>query len=202
MSSVKIAYAKPQTLVTGSPLLAKGTIGDVQASQLTFWVGVPLVFERVRSSIQNAIRDKSPLAASVYDFAYEYKKRWSRRGFKCRLTDAVLFRPIREKFSKRLKLVLTGGAPLTSESSVFIKQFLGVDLTLVYAATECSATCLSSFNKFDDGNTVSGLLYPINSIVIYINRLIQIGTLCLARLTRWHQTATRRLVRRRLHAEG
>ena len=154
MSSVKIAYGKPQTLVTGAPLLAKGTIGDVQASKLTFWVGVPLVFERVRSSIQNAIRDKSPLAAQVYDFAYEYKKRWSRRGFQCRLTDAVFFRPIRAKFSNRLKLVLTGGAPLTAESSVFIKMFLDVDLMLAYAATECAASCLSGYSKFDDGNTV------------------------------------------------
>ena len=38
MVSVKIAYGKPATLITGGPLLAKGCIGDVQASQLTLWV--------------------------------------------------------------------------------------------------------------------------------------------------------------------
>lgn len=117
-----------------------------------------MVFERVRNSIQSALRSKSPLIAAIYDAAYEYKKRWSRRGFQCRLTDAILFQPIREKFSKRLKLVLTGGAPLTAECSTFIKQYLNVDLTLVYAATECAASCLSAFDKFDDGNTVSGFL--------------------------------------------
>lgn len=98
--------------MTGSPLLASGCIGDVQASKLTLWAGVPLVFERVQGNIQTMLRSKSPLIAGIYNWAYEYKKKWSLRGFKCRMMDKIFFKMITDKFGGNLKMVLTGGAPL------------------------------------------------------------------------------------------
>lgn len=163
MAGCKIAYGSPQTLPTGAPLLAGGCAGDIQASAATTWVGMPLVFERLRSQLQTMM-SRSSLAVAVYRFAYEYKRYWSKRGYECRLTDALLFGHIRRAFGGRLKYLLTGGAPLLHESSTFLKQVLGVSLTVVYGSTEVGAICLSSFDKFDDADTVSWTNSRTNSI--------------------------------------
>ena len=150
----KLAFGSPHTLLAGAPLLASGCAGDLQASAATTWVGMPLVFERLRNQLQTMM-SRSSLAVAIYRFAYEYKRYWSKRGYECRLTDAMFFGFIRKAFGGRLKYLLTGGAPLLHESATFLKQVLGVQLSIVYGSTEVGAIGLSSFDKFDDAYTVS-----------------------------------------------
>ena len=92
LDGVKMAFGSAATLSTGAPLLARGCEGDVQKSKTTIWTGVPLIFERVQNRIQTLLRSKSLYISSVYTFAYEYKKKWSERGYHCPLTDAIFFK--------------------------------------------------------------------------------------------------------------
>ena len=119
--------------------------------------------EQTRNSIQSSIK-KSPCWAAVYDFAYEYKKSWAKRGFRCRLLDALLFRPIKKRFSERLEFIFTGGNPLRPESCTFLKLYLGAKLTIVYGSTEAFGCAMSTFDQFDDANTVR---LPSSSVLIH-----------------------------------
>jgi len=102
------------------------------------------------------LRSKSPYVAGVYDWAYQYKKKWAERGFKCRLIDAIFFKLIRDQFGGRLKMVVAGGAPLMLETQIFIKMYLNVQLALGYSSTECTGNgCISIFDEFDHANTVA-----------------------------------------------
>lgn len=130
INGVKMAMGSAGTLTTGAPLLAKGCLGDVQASKVSFLTGVPLVFERIQSGIQTLLRNKSPYLAGIYNFAYEYKKRWGRRGYRCRMMNALLFKHIKEQFGGKLKLVVAGGAAMTLETQMFIKLYLDIPLVL------------------------------------------------------------------------
>lgn len=125
-----MAFGSAGTLTTGAPLLTKGCIGDVQASKVSIWTGVPLIFERVQNRIQTLLKNKSVYIAGVYNFAYEYKKRWGRRGYPCRMMNALFFKRIKEQFGGKLKLVVAGGAPITLETQMFIKLYLDVQLVL------------------------------------------------------------------------
>lgn len=92
------------------------------------------------------LRSKSPYVAGVYNWAYEYKKKWSERGLKCRLIDAVFFRFIKDQFGGRLKVIVAGGAPLMLETQKFIKMYLNVKLVLGYSSTECTGNGKISFS--------------------------------------------------------
>lgn len=156
VSGIKMAFGRAGTLTTGAPLLARGCKGDVQTSQVTIWTGVPLIFERVQSRIQQLLVNKSAYVAGIYNFAYEYKKRWSARGFKCNLIDAIFFKYIQNQFGGKLKLVVAGGAPLMLETQIFIKLYLNVQLILGYSSTECTANgAVSAFDNFDHANTAA-----------------------------------------------
>lgn len=130
INGVKQAFGSAGTLIADAPLLAKGCIGDVQASKVSIWTGVPLIFERAQSGIQTKLRTISPYLAGIYNFAYEYKKRWGRRGYPCRMMNALFFNRIKQQFGGKLKLVVAGGAAMTLETQMFVKLYLNVPLVL------------------------------------------------------------------------
>ena len=130
INGVKMAFGSAGTLTTGAPLLARGCVGDVQASKVSIWTGVPLIFERVQNRILTLLKNKSPYLAGIYNFAYEYKKRWGKRGYRTPMINAIFFKYIKQQFGGKLKLVVAGGAPITLETQVFIKLYLDVQLVL------------------------------------------------------------------------
>ena len=113
------------------------------------------MLEHFRSLIETSIKSKPPYLKAIYDFAYEYKKKWTKRRFKCRLMDALLFRPVKNEFSKRLEIIFSGGAPVRLETGTFLKLYLDTKLTLGYGSSETMGVAISTFDQFDHAETVS-----------------------------------------------
>lgn len=113
------------------------------------------LLEQVRSSIEASLRNDSTYQAALYDFAFEYRHKWSQRGYRCRLTDTLLFNRIKSRYSGQLKVIFTGGAPLRKATAVFIKHYLNTKLLNVYASTESIAMSMGAYDQFDDEFTVS-----------------------------------------------
>lgn len=178
----KLAFGRPTTISNNAPLLAKDCKGDIQSAKVTIWAGVPLVFERIKSGIQTVIKNKHPLVEIIYKFVYEYKIRWTGKGYKCLLVDKIFFKPIQQQFGGNLKCgnllkkflifsnflkcilfckkVITGGAPLNLDTSIFLREVFNVKLLLVYASTECSSGCLTTYD-----NTYHSLSMGIHNII-------------------------------------
>lgn len=94
-------------------------------------------------------RNGPPILAAIYDFAFEYKKWWAKRCFRCPLVDVLFFQSIKNEFSETLKLV-SAGAPLRSETNEFLRIYLDLNVTIEYGATIRAA--ISTFKRFDYDN--------------------------------------------------
>ena len=68
--------------------------------------------------------------------------------------DALLFNPIKKRFSKNLELIFTGGAPLLPSTGVFLRMYLSSEMTFCYGTTETLAAALGTYDQFDHGNAV------------------------------------------------
>lgn len=102
---------------------------------------------------------RSSFCPAIYEFAYEYKKKWTERGFRCRILDALLFNRLKRPFSRHLELIYTAGAPLLPETGLFLRLHLNANLTLAYGSTETTGgIALATYDQFDRGNTVKYLL--------------------------------------------
>lgn len=97
----------------------------------------------------------SSFCPAIYEFAYKYKKKWTRQGFRCRLIDALLFNRLKRRFGRRLERIYCSGSPLLPETGLFLRLHLNAHLTFCYGATEVTGTiALGTFDQFDHGNTV------------------------------------------------
>lgn len=122
----------------------------------------------IRNSIETSIRNGPIYLQAIHEFAYSYAKMWARRGFRCRLMDALVFKPVKNRYSKRLEVVFTGGAPVLHETCTFFQIYFDAKVTLGYGSSECMAHCVSSFDRFDDTDAVSSLF--IQQVTISITK--------------------------------
>jgi len=158
------------TFARSIPDLAK----DLVTVKPTVIVAVPRIFERVHAGIISKLAAKPrPLAAL---FRLAVKTGWRHflyRQGRCSWSALLLFRPlldllagkqVREKLGGRLRVVITGGAPLSAEISQF---FLGLGLPLIqgYGLTETSPVV--SANRPDD-NRPEGVGKPLPGIEVRI----------------------------------
>lgn len=102
--------------------------------------------------IETSTRNKSAYLSALYDFAFEYKKKWVKRRFICRLIDVLFFKSIKNEFSKKLETITSGGAPIRPKTLTFLKLYLNINITLAYGATESMRAAISTFGLFDDDN--------------------------------------------------
>jgi len=147
---------------------------DLMMVKPTVMVAVPRIFERVHAGIISKLAAKpKPLAAL---FRRAVKTGWQsflyRQG-RGPWSISLLFRPlldllagkqVRDKLGGRLRVVITGGAPLSAEISQFFIA-LGLPLYQGYGLTETSPVV--SANRPDD-NRPEGVGKPLRGIEVKI----------------------------------
>lgn len=76
----------------------------------------------------------------IFKFAYNYKSAWYRRGYKTPLLDKVIFKKVAKLMGGRVRLMITGGAPLSADTHEQIRLCLCVDMCQGYGLTETTAS--------------------------------------------------------------
>ncbi|XP_054799677.1 long chain acyl-CoA synthetase 1-like isoform X2 [Prosopis cineraria] len=106
---------------------------DLMELKPTLFAGVPRVFEKLHEGIKKAIEELNPMRRRVFDMLYRYKLSWMNKGYKQRsaspLADLLAFRKVNARLGGRVRLIISGGAPLSSE----VEEFLRV--------TSCALVC-------------------------------------------------------------
>ena len=104
----------------------------------TILLSVPRVYEKAYARIQDMAHAKGGLSMAAFhwaekvgvEFAQRGRKRWSYG-----IADRLVFRKLRERFGGRMRLMISGGAPLATELALF---FHGAGLPVLegYGLTE------------------------------------------------------------------
>ena len=113
---------------------------NMQEVKASVMLGVPLLFENINKRIQNGIQASGPVKYLICSLITSLP--YSLVGFLCKR----LFRPVKEKFGGRLRLLICGGAPLKSHVSKELRS-LGIDFIQGYGLTEASP--LVTVNRLD-----------------------------------------------------
>jgi long-chain acyl-CoA synthetase len=158
-----IGYSSPNTLTDKSTKIKKGCLGDCSVLHPTLMCAVPLILDRIFKGIQENINKKGPFFSALFEFAHKYKLSWLKRGFKTPLLDFFIFRNVRALVGGKIRVMLSGGAPLSQETHEYIRVCLSVPLVQGYGLTEsCACACIMD----DTQITTGGVGPPLQGVQI------------------------------------
>ncbi|XP_057439188.1 long chain acyl-CoA synthetase 1-like [Lotus japonicus] len=136
---------------------------DLMELKPTLFAGVPRVFEKIYEGIKKAVEELNPLRRTVFGLLYKYKLGWMNKGYKqCNsspLADLLAFRKVKARLGGRIRLIITGGAPLSSEVEEFLRVTSCAFVCQGYGLTE---TCGSTTLAFPDEMCMLGTVGPVS----------------------------------------
>ncbi|KAH9786876.1 Long chain acyl-CoA synthetase 1 [Citrus sinensis] len=144
---------------------------DLMELKPTLLAGVPRVFEKIHEGretflgigIKKALEELRPLRRRIFDALYKYKLAWMNMGYKQReaspLADLLAFRKVKARLGGRLRLVISGGAPLSTEVEEFLRVTCCAFLVQGYGLTE---TCGPTTVCFPDEMCMVGTAGPVS----------------------------------------
>ncbi|XP_059625544.1 long chain acyl-CoA synthetase 1-like isoform X2 [Cornus florida] len=138
---------------------------DLMELKPTFFAGVPRAFERVHEGVIKALEELNPFRRRMFDIFYKYKLFWMNLGFKQKnaspLADLLAFRKVKARLGGRIRLIVSGGAPLSTEVEEFLRVTTCAFVLQGYGLTEtCGLTTLG----FPDEMSMIG---TVGSVFVY-----------------------------------
>ncbi|XP_031498971.1 long chain acyl-CoA synthetase 1-like isoform X2 [Nymphaea colorata] len=113
---------------------------DLVELKPTLFAGVPRVFERVNAGAMKALNEVSPIKRMIFNILYKYKLCLMNMGYKQRLAspfaDLLAFRKIKAGMGGRVRLIISGGAPLREEVEEYLRVTSGAFVVQGYGLTE------------------------------------------------------------------
>jgi len=98
-----------------------------------------LILDRISKGINEKVKKSGPFRQAIFNFAYEYKLKWTKRGYETPLFDKYIFGAAKQVLGGRVRLVLSGGAPLSPDTHNQVKLCLCVTVIQGYGLTETTS---------------------------------------------------------------
>jgi len=136
---VKIGYSSSLTLTSKSSKVKAGCKGDANILKPTLMCAVPLILERIYKSIADTMHRQGWFVEQLFHYLVAYKMKWQDRGFDTPLLNKTLFRKIRYFLGGRVRLLLSGGAPLAADTHSLTRTCLSMPVMQGYGLTETTA---------------------------------------------------------------
>ncbi|XP_061378423.1 long-chain-fatty-acid--CoA ligase 4 isoform X2 [Danaus plexippus] len=148
IGGVPIGYSTPLTMLDSSSKIMKGTAGDASVLRPTCVTTVPLIMDRISKGITDKVSRSGAFASAFFKWAYAYKLGWMRRGYDTPIVDALVFKKVRSLLGGRVRLMITGGAPLAPDTHTQVRLCLCCDVVAGYGLTE-TTSCATVMDQFD-----------------------------------------------------
>ena len=100
---------------------------------------VPLVLDRIYKGVHETVKKKGEFFENLFKFCVDYKISALDRGEKTPIMDRIIFKNVRALVGGRLRIIFSGGAPLSAETHQFLRACLGCPLLQGYGLTETAA---------------------------------------------------------------
>lgn len=116
-------------------------IPQIQKLQPTIVSLVPRLLNKLYEAVHNGVAKKGFIARKLFEFAKKTKTRQLQNGVLRYDTffDKIVFKKLKLMLGGKIKVLTTGGAPVTKEVKTFTRYAYGCPLVEGYGQTECSA---------------------------------------------------------------
>lgn len=161
-------------------------IEDIQELKPSLFAGVPKVFDRVYAVSKARLSGASFSLRLLFNVLYTYKLFWMRMGYDqdkaAPLADKLVFNKIHKVLGGRVRLIMTGAAPLASHVEEFLRVVTCSMVVQGYGLTE---TCAGSFCCIPNEMSMIGTVGPPSpSIEVRLESVPDMGYDALAEVPR------------------
>ncbi|KAJ2489059.1 medium-chain fatty acid-CoA ligase faa2 [Coemansia sp. RSA 2050] len=129
-------------------------VEDLHELQPTVFVGVPRIFNRIQDRVLSTLKVKGGLQLSLFQYAFSTKKGNLSRGQVSHwLWDRVVFKPLRDQFGGKLRLIVSGSAPISPETLEFLRCCFSCHVIEGYGLSETvGPTSVTLIDDIEPGN--------------------------------------------------
>ena len=145
---IKIGYSSSLTLTTKSSKVAIGSKGDANVLKPTLMCCVPLVLERIYKSMVDTMKRQGWFVEELFHYLVAYKMKWQDRGFDTPILNKTLFRKIRYFLGGRVRVLLSGGAPLSGDTMSLCRTCLSTPIMQGYGLTETASCATATHTRY------------------------------------------------------
>ncbi|XP_034023715.1 long-chain-fatty-acid--CoA ligase 3a isoform X2 [Thalassophryne amazonica] len=140
----RIGYSSPQTLADQSTKIKKGSKGDTSVLQPTLLVAVPEIMDRIYKNVMAKVEEMTCVQRTLFNLAYNYKLEQLKKGYSTPLCDKLVFRKVCSLLGGQVRVLLSGGAPLSAATQRFMNVCFCCPVGQGYGLTEtCGAGTIS-----------------------------------------------------------
>lgn len=161
-------------------------MADLIELKPTIFCGVPRIFDRIYAGTLEKINAGGSLKKALFEYAYNYKLRNLEKGLKqdeaAPLLDKLVFDKIKQGLGGRVRLLISGAAPLPRHVEEFLRVTCCSTLTQGYGLTESCGGCFTSIaNVFSMAGTVG---VPMSTIEVRLESVPELGYDALGKVPR------------------
>ncbi|KAL0794079.1 hypothetical protein Bca101_065456 [Brassica carinata] len=152
-------------------------IEDIAALKPTIFCAVPRVLERIYNGLQQKLSDGGFLKKTLFNFAFNFKHSNMVKGKPheqaAPIFDKIVFKKVKEGLGGRVRLILSGAAPLAAHIESFLRVVACAHVLQGYGLTEsCGGTFVSIPNELQMLGTVGP---PVPNVDIRLESVPEMG---------------------------
>ncbi|XP_060768935.1 long-chain-fatty-acid--CoA ligase 4b [Neoarius graeffei] len=154
----RIGYSSPHTLSDQSSKIKRGCKGDCTVLKPTLIAAVPEIMDRIYKNVMSKVAEMSILQRVLFNMAYKYKVQQLEHGADTPICNKVVFKRVSMLLGGGVRLMLSGGAPLSPDTHHFIKVCF-CPILIGYGLTEtCGAGTISESSDYTTGRAGAPLI--------------------------------------------
>lgn len=155
----RIGYSSPQTLSDQSTKIKKGSKGDCSVLRPTLMAAVPEIMDRINKNVMSKVQEMSYVQKTLFTLGYKYKLEQIKRGYDAPLCNALLFRKVKKLLGGQVRMMLSGGAPLSPATQRFMNVCFCCPVGQGYGLTEtCGAGTITEVADISTGRVGAPLI--------------------------------------------
>uniref|UniRef100_A0A0N5AK33 long-chain-fatty-acid--CoA ligase n=1 Tax=Syphacia muris TaxID=451379 RepID=A0A0N5AK33_9BILA len=139
MLRCRLGYSSALTLHDRAAKVMPGTHGDCYVLRPTVVCGVPTIWDRVFKAVREEIATQPRLMQELFKLYYERKRERYEEGYRSLFLDRLIFKRISGLLGGNMKILISGGATLNSETQRFLNICMCCHVIQGYGLTESTA---------------------------------------------------------------
>ena len=112
-----------------------GLVEDMQVIKPPQFAGVPRIFQRIQNMVTTKMESSNFVVKKLYEYGYQSKlNAILRRKYNSNnnIWDKIIFNKINQQFGGNIRSVLSGSAPLSRETALFLKVWFNRNYSICH----------------------------------------------------------------------